>query len=333
MIPREVLASDGYKKVNGMWNIGWMTGMVDFPQANGFWLRQTWKLGQSPWIELAQGDRLDSRFKAGSWVKVWARVRGERDADGEPVIRLTALFIDGASALDVPSAETWNVGRPADLPDAILPGTLPKPGDFWVPSESGLDGADSDSVRLMQSVQRAGNQVRLTGVIDSVVPAVDHQTGEPLHDRFWVMLRQHRGDDTLIPAKIVDERRIGLWRKALLRGVPVTLLGAIRVRAFEIPDPDDTSKSRLIQKQYLRVQAGGVQTAGAADIPAHDWVREMILERRDENMRLRAGRERTRVAPGAMAPASPALRPEDGGAGLPHNPNFVEKGGIPIPAA
>jgi hypothetical protein len=318
MLPREILGTDGYKKVNGMWNIGWMTGMVDFPQTNGFWLRQTWKLGQSPWIELADGDRLDTRFKAGTWVKVWTRIRGEKDEDDEPVIRLTALFVDGASALDVPSAETWNVGRPDNLPDALIPGTKPKPGDFWVPKDAGLDGADSESVAMMPSIQRASNVVRITGLIDSVVPAVDYQTGEPLHDRFWIMLRQHQNDDTLIPAKLVDPRRISLWRKALLRGVPVTLIGSIRVRAFEIPDPEDETKNRLVQKQYVRIQNGGIQTAGAADVPSLDWVRQMIMERRDENIRLRAGRERRRSGSGeggetVAPPVTSAVAPGMGG--------------------
>lgn len=264
---RDRLEDYGFK--NGFLNIAFMTGMMRFRTKDGFFIQQTERLGQSPYIYVPSTVTIPARFRDGDWVSARARVIGERDDAGIPRVRLNLIRLDGATAMDISPTEAWSL-RPNDI-DAI---GAPTPGSFIVP-KSIIRPSDGERPTLLTKFRASHNDIKLTGLIAAQQQARHPATGEPRDDAYELLLRVSEKLDETILVKVVKRRALA-WMREYKIGSPVHITGALRVRVKPVPVDGQPDAERLVQWPYIRTERGP-ELATPRDINADEpWAEEMI---------------------------------------------------------
>lgn len=272
---RDRLEDYGYK--DGFLNIAYLSGMIRFMTKAGFYLQQTHRLGQSPYIHIPSSVVMPTRHKEGDLVTVRARLIGVKGEDDIPTIRVELIWVNGVTPMDVKPEAAFNL-----VPNEVDTIGIPTPDNFIVKKLT-VKQSEGENPRLLTDFRSSYNSVMVTGLVFAQSQARHNITGEPKDDAYNLMLRVSEDVEACLPVKVARRDAVK-WMAAYKTGVPVKIIGNLRVRVRPEPVEGNPDVERVVAMPYIRTERGPELAVRDINQDA-DWVQETLrkaIRRRHE---------------------------------------------------
>jgi hypothetical protein len=296
--------SIGFKFVNEMLNISYLSGWVRNPSKDGFLLQQTNSLAHAIFITVEPGTRIP---KETTPVTVVCHAYGKKREDGKSVVELRAIDIKKPSSRSMPVELVWksSLAKGATI-DSFEPfksdGTFKGMIAEQIDDSEGSEIADILRVleatkgRLNTKLGENANVVMLAGFVEgaAIVRATHHGDKEQ-RAYISVMLRQHRDASLAIPIRVYEapEMLAGVL-KTIPVGYPISMVGHVQIKVI----PNNENIEEIADSfLYIRTRNLSGATKGEEIKQEPDWWGEMAkriaAERKDRQTK-------------AVRPAAPA---------------------------
>lgn len=274
--------SIGYRFVNEMLNISYLSGWVRKSTKEGFLLQQTNSLAHAIFITVEPGTRVP---KETTPVTVVCHAYGKKRADGKSVVELRAIDIKKPSSRSMPVELVWKSslakGAAIDAfqpfkPDGSFKGLIAEQIDDSEGSEVAdiLRVLEATKGRLNTKLGENANVVMLAGFVEgAAIVRATHLGGKEQRAYISVLLRQHRDAALAIPIRVYDapEMLPGVL-KTIPVGYPISMTGHVQIKV--IPNNDDITQ---IADSFLYIRTRNLSgvTKGDEIKQEPDWWGDM----------------------------------------------------------
>ena len=274
--------SIGFKFVNEMLNISYLSGWVRKPTKDGFMLQQINGLAHAIYITVEPGTRIP---KETTPVTVVAHVYGTKREDGKSIVEVRAIDIKKPSSRSMPIELVWNSSlAEGSTADEFQP--FKSDGSFKGMIAEQIDDSESSEIadilrvleatkgRLNTKLGENANVVTLAGFVEgAAIVRATHLGGKEQQAYISVLLRQHRDASRAIPIRVYEkpEMLVGILRTIPV-GYPVSMVGQVKVKV--IPNNDDI-KEIADSFLYIRTRSLSGVTKGEEIKQEPSWWGEM----------------------------------------------------------
>jgi len=284
--------SIGFKFVNEMLNISYLSGWVRKPSKEGFMLQQTNSLAHAIYITVDPGTRIP---KETTPVTVVCHAYGKKREDGKSIVELRAIDIKKPSSRSMPIELVWksSLANGAAI-DAFQP--FKSDGSFKGMIAEQLDDSEggeiADILRVLEATKgrlntklgENANVVMLAGFVEgAAIVRATHHGGKEQRSYISVLLRQHRDASLAIPIRVYDapEMLQGVL-KTIPVGYPVSMVGHVQIKVI----PNDEHIEEIVDSfLYIRTRNLSGATRGEEIKQEPDWwgemARRIVAERKD----------------------------------------------------
>lgn len=298
--------SIGFKFVNEMLNIGYLSGWVRKPSKDAFLLQQIDSLAHAIHIKVEPGTRIP---KETTPVTVVCHVYGQKREDGKSVVELRAIDIKKPSSRSMPIELVWKSSlAEGAATDAFQP--FKTDGSFKGMIAEQLDDTDSNEIsdilrvleatkgRLNTKLGENANVVTLAGFVEgAAIVRATHYGGKEQKAYISVLLRQHRDASKAIPIRLYEKPEMlsGILGTIPV-GYPVSMIGQVQIKV--IPN-DENTKEIADSFLYIRTRSLSGASKGVEIKQEPDWWGEMAR-------RILADRTDRQAKAVRSSPAAPA---------------------------
>lgn len=284
--------SIGFKFVNEMLNISYLSGWVRKPSKEGFLLQQTNSLAHAIYITVDPGTRIP---KETTPVTVVCHAYGRKRDDGKSVVELIAIDIKKPSSRSMPIELVWNSSLAEGVAtDAFQP--FKSDGSFKGMIAEQIDDSETSEIadilrvleatkgRLNTKLGENANVVTLAGFVEgAAIVRATHHGGKEQQAYISVLLRQHRDASLAIPIRVYEkpEMLAGILRTIPV-GYPVSMVGQVNIKV--IPNNENIQE---IADSFLHIRTRSLSgvTKGVEIKQEPVWwgemARRIMAERKD----------------------------------------------------
>lgn len=274
--------SIGFKYVNEMLNIAYLTGWVRKPSKGGFLLQQIDSLAHAIFITVEPGTRIP---KETTPVTVLCHVYGLKREDGKSIVELRAIDIKKPSSRSMPIELVWKSSlAEGAATDAFQP--FKSDGTFKGLIAEQIDDSENNEIadilrvleatkgRLNTKLGENSNVVTLAGFVEgAAIVRATHHGGKEQQAYISVLLRQHRDAAKAIPIRLYEKPEMlsGILGTIPV-GYPVSMVGQVKIKVIpNNENPKEIADSFL----YIRTRSLSGATKGEEIRQEPDWWGEM----------------------------------------------------------
>ncbi|MCL4526440.1 MAG: hypothetical protein M1492_08095 [Gammaproteobacteria bacterium] len=264
----EMQNSANYAFEGGMKNIAYITGyarkVTDAEGVKRYYIQQHNDTSRMVPVEAGKNGLVQRHFQDRLETKVYGRIRGRViEHQGEKIhdAYVIPIGITRPSILEMPEQQVWHAG--------VFNRDRSK-----VEQDDFQPFGSSEGSRKARG-RGAANTVLLSGIVNKVSALTN---GEGLLSGVEIELRQHKNLDTVIPVRMMKASIAGSMQRNLRMGMPVYIVGALRMRDLKETSPDGVISNSGKRVGYVWCPNILRAIEGADILALPTWV-NAILER------------------------------------------------------